>query len=71
MNEIRIPFYFANFTNVDTEAKVSVIDDNSHPFIWMAIQMELGRKYHLDFWKEISEEEYEYFKLMKSKNKIF
>lgn len=70
-DKIRVPYYFANVKNVETGEVKTLVDVNSHPFIWMAIQGEMGYKWHLGFWKEITKEEYEVFSNFKERNLIF
>lgn len=71
MDKIRVPYYFANVTNVKTGVVATVVDSNSHPFIWMAIQGDMGQYWHLLFWKEISKDEYEAFIQFKKNKSIF
>ena len=70
-DKIRVPYYFANVQNIESGDIRSFVDFNSHPFIWMAIQGETGKKYHLLFWKEITKAEYDAFYNFKKQGLIF
>lgn len=70
---MRIPYYYAVFKLIADEDTngfsrefpighiLCHVDEQSHPFIWLKIQKELGRTWICTFWKEISEEEFNYF----------
>lgn len=40
---------------------VRIVDKNSHPFIYQQIEHEMGREVIILFWKEITEDEYNFF----------
>ena len=70
---MRIPFYYAVFKLIDDEDTNGfsrefpightrcIVDNHSHPFKWVKHEQELGRTWVCTFWKEISQEEYDYF----------
>lgn len=60
-DDIRIPYYHATFLSPDGKYR-QVVDMNSHPFIWMAIEYaDFGRPWTLIQWQKISEAEYDVF----------
>lgn len=62
---MNIKFYYATFQRVNETGGFtthSLVDKDSHPFLWMKIQKELhNREFAILFFKEITEEEYIYF----------
>ncbi len=63
---MKLNYYFAVFQSQSSTGEThtfQVCDSFSHPFIWMRIQKELySREWICLNWKEISEEEFEYYK---------
>lgn len=59
---LRLPYYHATFVS-DAGIFVNIIDSNSHPFIWMKIELEtFQRKWILVSWQEITDTEYHYYR---------
>lgn len=62
---MKLNYYWAIFQrpNKDVTTTLQVCDSFSHPFIWMRDQQQLHDRYWICLnWKEISEEEFEYYK---------
>ncbi len=63
---MKIPFYYAVFQKINEYGGFTTqcrVDRDSHPFIWCEIQYAIYNKtFAVINWKEITEEEYNYFK---------
>lgn len=62
-----IPFYYAVFERQVGNSTITLqwVDDNSHPFVLMYAQKNLGIDWVVTYWKEISADEYTMYKNLK------
>jgi len=58
----RINYYHAVIYDTAAKQFFTIVDHNSHPFIWLKIQHELGRThFQVHTWREISDSEFQYY----------
>lgn len=63
----KYPFYYMSFRD-DHGMIRSIADQNSHPFIFIAIEKQLGKHHTIISWQEITQEEYEFYLSIHSSN---